>query len=474
MDDEPTLPPPPAAEGIASPEEPRPSQRGTWAGIALALAFGILTDAAIGGPPGLAMGLGSILAVAAVLVIAKPRRVTWSFLAAAVVLGGCLVARASPVLALLDIAGIAGLLSVAASFSQDGDPAATTTRSFAVRAALGPVASLPQGVRDLTGPPSRTFFGRRSSLTTAIRVILLVVPVAVLLVALFSAADPIFRRYVLAPIRFDPSSWPLHAIEIGLGAIALASLVAAARRTSAFGDAAQRRVRIGWAGILEWTSLLVVVDALFATFVAIQFAVFFGGRSRVLSEEGLTYAEYARSGFWQLLVAAGIAGCVVAFAWHALPRPPTARGRGMFLGLSLTLVGLVLIVLVSAYQRLALYEEAYGFTWMRVLVHTTIVSLALLFACTVVALVRGRASWLPAAAVGIATVALVGLNVVNLDAFIARENLARAEEVLSCIRDRLAARDMSGWAASNLARSSALAELRTLPLPECGDPAPFD
>lgn len=501
----------PAAEVRTAPERPDrdPRVRGTWAGLALALGFGILADAAVGAPPGVAMTLGCCVAVVAIQMLAKPRRATVPFLAAGVVLGGFFVVRASSTLAVLDLIGVVALLFAATSFGRSGDPAATTFRSYAMRATLAPFGAVPDGARSLTDTPSDAFSGHRTSLATVARLIMLVVPVALLLVLLFGTADPVFRRYVLTPLRFDPSSWPSHVLEVGAGAVALATLVAATRRTSPVGDAAQQWLRVGWAGPLEWASLLVVVDALFAIFVAIQFTVFFGGRTRVLSEEGLTYAEYARSGFWQLLAAAGVAGGVLVFAWLALPRPSLVRARRTFLGLSLTLLGMVLVVLVSAYQRLSLYEEAYGFTPLRVLVHTTFVSLAALFACTIVALVRGRASWLPAAAVVIATVALIGVNVLNLDAFIARENLARAaggaeldvaelwflsadavhpaiearsalgdfdrervDGFLSCMRDRLIAQEEAGWAGVNLSRASALAELRELTLPGCGDPIP--
>jgi hypothetical protein len=92
----------------------------------------------------------------------------------------------------------------------------------------------------------------------------------------------------------------------------------------------------------------------------------------------------------------------------------------------LPLIALVGVVLVSAFQRMALYEQAYGLTWLRVLVHVTIVDLGLMFACGVVALLRWRAAWLPTAAVAIATASVVWLHAWNLDARIAERNLADA------------------------------------------------
>jgi hypothetical protein len=97
-----------------------------------------------------------------------------------------------------------------------------------------------------------------------------------------------------------------------------------------------------------------------------------------------------------------------------------------YLAGALPLIALVGVVLVSAFQRMALYEDAYGLTWLRVLVHVTIVDLGVVFACAVIALLRWRAAWLPTAAVAIATASVVWLHAWNLDARIAERNLADA------------------------------------------------
>ena len=196
---------------------------------------------------------------------------------------------------------------------------------------------------------------------------------------------------------------------------------------------------------------------------------------------------------------------MLAFAWHAVPHPASRRHRRLFLTLGLLLVALVSVVLVSAFQRLALYEEAYGLTQLRILVHTTIVGLAVLFACVVVALLLWRASWLPTAAVAIVTVAVVALNLSDIDARIADEQpraghtgsrvgrldlvaavvrrgpgdgrRARAhfrlptrrvvQQILACRARDLADAPPSGWAGANRARSEAGDVLARLSLPAC-------
>lgn len=476
---------------------------GTWAGVAAAIGFGLLTDAVVRSGPGLGLTVGTWFAVVALAVFTRPRRAAWPFLGAAAVLGIFFTLRASPLLIALDLLGATALLCIAATLAGGGTATATTMRSFLARSIVEPLAAVPDGLSSVAGPPARELTGKASARAIA-RAAIVIVPVAALLIVLLGSADPVFQRFVHAP-SVDPAVWPPHLAAITLGAVSLATLVAMGlRRPSGAVDAASRPVGATWARTAEWAGLLVVVDVLFAVFVAIQFAVFFGGRTHVLTQAGLTYAQYARSGFWQLLGATAIAGSVLGFAWLALPRPAPPRHRRLFRGLAWLLLALLGVVLVSAFRRLALYEDAYGLTSLRVLVHTTIVALGVLFACVAIAIAVWRASWLPAAAVAIVATSVLALNVGNIDARIASANLARAEaghpldratlralsadaagpivaalpqldasdrasveELLACVvRDRLAD---PGWAGFNLSRAHAADALDGLALQRCDE-----
>ena len=500
MDDAPALPAMPAGR------DHRILRAGTWAGLVAATGFGILADAAVRAPTGVALTLGTWLAAAAVLVLIRPRRVVVPFVLAACVVGACFTVRASVILTGLNLVAAAALLCAGVSFAALGEPTTTTTRSYLGRVLWMPLEALPEGAASLAGPPARLIHTKRGTAGSIARGLLLVVPVAVVLLALLASADAAFAQYVRAPIDLPSGSIVSHALVLGLGATALATLLAVATLApSTLDTAAQRPARAGWARPGEWVALLVVVDGIFAVFVAVQFAVFFGGRDRVLAVDGLTYAAYARSGFWQLLGATAIADGVLAFAWAALPRPTSPRHRAVLLMLGIVLIALVLVVLVSASQRLTLYEDAYGFTWLRVLVHATILGIGALLLCTAVALVTRRAAWLPLATVVVATGTVLGLNIVNLDSFIATHNIARAahgapldasvlsqlsadavpamiaeraslppdaraelEQTLSCARAELEAEAVGGWAGANRARAVAAESLRTLPLARCG------
>jgi hypothetical protein len=173
---------------------------------------------------------------------------------------------------------------------------------------------------------------------------------------------------------------------------------------------------------------LALLDALFLAFVVVQLAVLFGGHDRVLETAGLTYAEYAREGFWQLLAAAALTLAVIGAA--ALVADVPTRSHRLLLRVLLgILCALTLVVLVSAAQRLLLYEDAFGLTRLRLLAVTFALWLGGLFALLLVAgLVRPVRRRLAHVAVAGTALALLGFSVSNPDRLIAERNVERWRE----------------------------------------------
>ncbi|MEJ2266384.1 MAG: DUF4173 domain-containing protein, partial [Anaerolineales bacterium] len=136
-----------------------------------------------------------------------------------------------------------------------------------------------------------------------------------------------------------------------------------------------------YSSFLNWlaaVTVLVCVDLLFTFFVIIQFRYFFGGRANI-ALDGFTYAEYARRGFGELLAVAFIS-FLVFLGLSAITRREQARSRWAFSASGIVLVALVAVILVSAFQRLLLYEAAYGFTRIRTYTHVFMLWLGLLLA----------------------------------------------------------------------------------------------
>src|SRR5205085_3576642 len=117
----------------------------------------------------------------------------------------------------------------------------------------------------------------------------------------------------------------------------------------------------GRIGIVEVGIVLALLDLLFLAFVAVQFRYLFGGRALVESRTHLTYAAYARHGFFELVVVAALVLPLLLLADWALRRE-RRRDHAVFTALAATLVLLLFAVVASALERLRLYEQAYGLT----------------------------------------------------------------------------------------------------------------
>lgn len=170
------------------------------------------------------------------------------------------------------------------------------------------------------------------------------------------------------------------------------------------------------------------LNLLFAAFIAVQLRVFVGGADYVQETAGLTPAEYARQGFWQLSFVAFLTLTVIALAaWLA---PKRSKEDRWTLRLLLGPLGLMsLAVVASALYRMYTYFETFGLTRLRVWVFTVEIWLGVLFALVLVCCWKLRAAWLPRAVLASGGLALLGLAAANPDALIARYNIDHEHEL---------------------------------------------
>jgi hypothetical protein len=94
--------------------------------------------------------------------------------------------------------------------------------------------------------------------------------------------------------------------------------------------------------------------------------------------------------------------------------------------LSSLLVAEVIVIMVSAFMRLLLYEDAYGFTTLRLYSHVFIIFLTIVFGLLLYKVLKnGKDSSLSLGVFLSVILFLVGMNILNPDAFIAQKNIQR-------------------------------------------------
>ncbi len=179
-------------------------------------------------------------------------------------------------------------------------------------------------------------------------------------------------------------------------------------------------------GTIETTILLGSINVLFLVFILLQVSYLFGGAEHLLLE-GLTYAEYAREGFIQLVVVAILSFLIILFAERQVTQNDGAHLRS-FKVLSGVLVLQVIAVLVSAFVRLSLYEVAYGFTDTRLYSHAFMIWLGVVLVLLFVHIWKnGKHADFSFYTFCTVVIFLFGMNVMNPDVFIAKKNLERYE-----------------------------------------------
>ncbi len=243
---------------------------------------------------------------------------------------------------------------------------------------------------------------------------------------LFTAADPAFAHLVdnLVP-EFDGGDIVARLVVAGIVVAFVLEggyLIRFRPRLDDMAPAPMRPVP-RW----EWALPLGVLDALFIAFVAVQASVLFGGHTHVLETEGLTYAEYARQGFWQLLWVSGLTMLVLSGVIRVAGRA-TAADRRLLRVLVGTLCATSVVVVISAIHRMWVYQQAYGFSTERLMVITIEVWLGAVFLLVAAAGIRMSARWLPRAVLVAGVLALLGLAALNPERLIADRNIDRFEQ----------------------------------------------
>ena len=290
--------------------------------------------------------------------------------------------------------------------------------------------------------------------------VLLAAPFLFVFASLFGSADAVFAQTLSD--AFDLRRW-LDALGDVPGRLVVASIAAWAAAGALFRlrtaprsvDSGRRR---GWLAIEPATVALLCIAALFAVFVTLQIAYLFGGSDTVEAAR-ISFSQYARRGFFELIAVATLVGVVLFGAELAVRR----RSRA-FIGAALALVALCAVVLVSAAYRLDLYQRAYGWTEQRFYAVAMIVFLTAALAILAWGLARGTMRWaLQPLAIAALTVA-AGVNVMAPSEYIVRANVARVLEPSSLPPD--AERGLDAWYLVTLGDGAvpALVEaLRSLP-----------
>jgi len=396
--------------------------------LVMAAALGLAADRLFWGGP---FGPGWLLWVAlfgtAAVILVRQAHYAWqteTILAAAAVvsLAAIPVLRAAPPLTLLTLFAMAVVASMPLLRARDlrltAMPVIAQLVGVATVAghAAGGFAALVVSDAGRPEPGSRAW----SVPMLAARGALFAAPPIIVFGALFISADPLFHRYasmILRSIREDV----LQHVAFGLlfcwitGGLLRGLLPRKSVLTAL--------PAIPTLPATEMTITLASVTTLFLAFVLVQARWLFGGAAALQASTGITVAEYARQGFFQLVAAAALVLPLLLVADAGAQTPATRRLTRILSG---ALVALVFVVLASALQRMLLYTHRFGLTEQRVYTTAFMGWLAVVFAWYAITALRGERRRFAIGPVVAGVVGVFAVAAINPDALIARVNLERA------------------------------------------------
>lgn len=396
----------------------------SWGDLATALCVGVAFDiATFDQRPGLALAI--VLLSVAVLArrSVTPTRQDDALIVAAAVFGVLPAVRAAPWLIGLDLLAFTACVALVVTprtvpFSESGVFELIRRALALLLAAVRAPAFLLQPVMRA---PRATRAGRARSVLRSVAV---AGPILLLFAMLLASADSVFGSLITPGLPdFDMGRLAWNVGFVLLGAVGTGALLraAAARADRDTIDLEITHIRPRMRRS-DQMLLLAGIDVLFALFVAVQFAFLFGGGERVQVTPGLTYADYARTGFFQLIVVAALTVPVIVGTWDLGHRDDPAP---WFRRLVTVMIALTTVILASAWMRLVLYEGRFGFTAPRLIAYATIAWIGSVLLIVLSAVWARKRARVVSLSIVTGLVVLLALNVIDAERFVAERNIAR-------------------------------------------------
>jgi hypothetical protein len=192
--------------------------------------------------------------------------------------------------------------------------------------------------------------------------VIAVICVALLLLVILpilASADPMFAKLVSIDLGFLPNFGEVfrRALVGLLVAMVLYSLFhnveARAENRPAVTPSAPAQI-----GAIISNSVLGAALAVYALFIGVQFVYLFAGAGL---PDGLTYSEYARQGFFQMIVV-----CCINLSLFSVFLAFN-KSTPLLKALLSALLAATALILLSSYIRLSLYIAEYGLTFLRLI-----------------------------------------------------------------------------------------------------------
>lgn len=166
--------------------------------------------------------------------------------------------------------------------------------------------------------------------------------------------------------------------------------------------------------------ILTILNIIYLIFSFIQITNLFMNTS---NDPNFDYSSYARQGFFQLMFVSFINFVILTVAnINKIEKTESQKIYNKIM--SLLIILFTLIIIVSAFYRMNLYQEIYGYTYLRIFVDFVLIS-EVLISIPIIIYLLGKKIDILKSGIIIASFMFVLLNFMNIDNFIAEKNIDR-------------------------------------------------
>lgn len=254
------------------------------------------------------------------------------------------------------------------------------------------------------------------------RAILLTIPLVIVIIALLASADDIFGNIFVEGFNsiFEMfGKVELTTIVLKLALIAVLFIYFSSFFNHIIFEYQPKDEKFAELEVKDITTtkmILSVLNVIYVLFCFIQIRSLFMGKGDVSN-----YSQYARKGFFQLMLVSFINLVVILVAKKC--------EKNKYINvMCLIMIACTFIILLSSGYRMFLYEGAYGYTRLRLLVYVALLTEAILLIPTIAYVVDKKIN-LPKVYLTIVIIMYVGINLANIDNIITKSNVDRYFEI---------------------------------------------
>ena len=165
--------------------------------------------------------------------------------------------------------------------------------------------------------------------------------------------------------------------------------------------------------------MITVLNLVYLVFCFTQIKVLF-------TEQNIKYSEFARKGFFQLMIVSLI-NIVMILKANNKKLKETKKQEKYKKTMCIVMVIFTLIIIISAFARMTLYQQNYGYTRLRILVDYTLITEIILLIPTIIYILKNKIDLIKTYFVIIITMYCL-VNFINIDKIIMKNNFNRYKE----------------------------------------------